>query len=400
VLQAWEQWDAAHQAYARAQKLAPRVFDWHYLDAVVLQRLALQDEAAQRLKDALAASPGYLPARAKLADALFETGDLEESRRLFELLAREPAGEPVGHFGLGRIAARDGRHAEAIPHMQRAIALFPEFGAAYYALALSYRALGRRDEALAALEQHAKFGARWPGLEDPVLGAVAAIRDDAGAILRRGLKLADTGDLAGAIALHEAALVRDPSFAQAHGNLISLYGRAGNWVKAEEHYRAVVASGIDLGDAHYDYGVLLGLQEKWELAADAYRQAIAVNPQDARASNNLGQALERQRQVEAALAAYRQAVDSQPTFRLARFNLGRMLLALGRPAEAIVELEKLTEPRDSEAPRYLFALGTAHVRAGHRDEGVKWATDARQLAVEHGQLELAAAIDRDLARLK
>jgi hypothetical protein len=40
------------------------------------------------------------------------------------------------------------------------------------------------------------------------------------------------------------------------------------------------------------------------------------------------------------------------------------------------------------------------VRAGHRDEGVKWATDARQLAVEHGQLELAAAIERDLARLK
>jgi tetratricopeptide (TPR) repeat protein len=399
VLQAWEQWDAAHQASARAQKLAPRVFDWHYLDAVVLQRLASHDEAAQRLKDALAASPGYLPAREKLADALFETGDLEESRRLFELLAREPAGEPIGHFALGRIAARDDRHAEAIPHLQRAIALFPEFGAAYYALALPIARWTPRRSARCARAAREMRG-RWPGLEDPVLGTVAAIRDDAAAVLRRGLKLADTGDLAGAIALHEAALARDPSFAQAHGNLISLYGRTGNWVKAEEHYRAFVASGIDLGDAHYDYGVLLGLQEKWELAADAYRQAIAVNPRDARAFNNLGQVLERQRQLEAALAAYRQAVDSQPTFRLARFNLGRMLLALGRPAEAIVELEKLTEPRDSEAPRYLFALATAHVRAGHRDEGVKWATDAKQLAVEHGQLELAAAIERDLARLK
>src|SRR6185436_17215936 len=34
VLQAWEQWDAAHAAYARAQVLAPANFEWPYLDAV------------------------------------------------------------------------------------------------------------------------------------------------------------------------------------------------------------------------------------------------------------------------------------------------------------------------------------------------------------------------------
>ena len=32
--------------------------------------------------------------------------------------------------------------------------------------------------------------------------------------------------------------------------------------------------------------------------------------------------------------------------------------------------------------------------------GIKWATDARQLALEYGQDELAAAIARDLASLK
>ena len=77
-----------------------------------------------------------------------------------------------------------------------------------------------------------------------------------------------------------------------------------------------------------------------------------------------------------------------------------MLLALGRPDAAIVELQKLTEPRDAEAPRYLFALATAHVRAGHKEAGIAWATQARQLALEHGQDDLAAAIARDLASLK
>jgi tetratricopeptide (TPR) repeat protein len=400
ALHAWEQWGSAHEAYLRAQALAPATFDWHYLDAVVLERLARHADAASHLEQALRVSPHYLPARVRLAEALLESGERERSRQLFEALRGMPPSEPAAELGLGRLAAMENRHDAAVARLQRAVALFPEWGAAHYALALSYRALGRREEAQRALERHAQYGPRWPAQDDPVLAAVTALRDDAQASLQRGLKLAEAGDLAGAIAAHETALARDPSIAQAHANLISLYGRTRNWAKAEEHYRAVVSLGFNLGEAHYDYGVLLGLQEKWEPAATAFRQAIAVNPRHTRAWNNLGQVLERERPLEPAADAYRKAVESEPTFRLARFNLGRMLIALGRNGDAIAELEQLTEPRDAEAPRYLFALATAHVRAGHSDEGIKWATDARNLALEHGQRELAEAIDRELAKLK
>jgi len=297
-------------------------------------------------------------------------------------------------------SAATGHHDRAVTHLERAVALFPEWGAAYYTLALAYRAVGRVDDAERALQSNAQYGARWPALDDPVFAAVTALRDDAETKLQRGLKLAEAGDLAGAIRQHEAALARDPTIAQAHVNLIALYGRTGDWANAERHYRAVLALGFSLDEAHYDYGVLLGLQEKWALAADAYRQAIATNPRHAPAHNNLGQILEREHRLEEAAVAYRHAVDSQPTFRVARFNLGRMLIALNRPDDAIVELEALTEPRDAETPRYVFALATAHVRAGHRDEGIKRAVEARQLALEYGQAELAAAIERDLARLK
>ena len=403
VLHAWEQWDGAHQAYARAQALAPRAFEWPYLDAVVLQRLARHAEAASRLRQVLAASPDYLPARVKLAEALLDAGqpeNLAASARLFEALVDLPLSKPAAEFGLGRIEAARGRQEAAIDHLQRAVALFPEWGAAHYALALSYRALGRRDEARLALDRHQQYGPRWPAIDDPVLGTVTALRDDAQTRLQQGLKLAEAGDAVGAIAAHEAALATDPSIAQAHANLISLYGNQRNWARAEEHYRAVVALGFNLGDAHYDYGVLLGMQEKWAAAAEAYRQAIAINPRHAGALNNLGQALEQLRDAAAAADAYRRAVDSQPAFRLARFNLGRMLMSQRRDEEAIVELQKIIEPRDAEAPKYLFALATAHVRAGHRNEGVRWATDAARLARELGQHDLAAAIERDLASLR
>ena len=400
ALHAWEQWSAAHEAYARAAALSSRAFEWRYLDAVVLQRLARHGEAAARLREALALSPGYLPARVRLAEALLESGELEESRTLFRTLVAEPAARPAAEVGLGRIAAALREHEIAIEHFTRAVELFPELGAAYYGQALSFRALGRTDAARSALAQHERYGPRWPALADPALATVTALREDAGAILQRGVKLADAGDLDGAIAAHEAALAQDPQLAQAHANLIALYGRAQDWSKAEAHYRAFVRSGAALADAHYDYGVLLGLQQKWDLAIDAYREALALNPMHVRAQNNLGQALEQQRRLAEAADAYREAVEKQPGFRLARFNLARMLIALARPAEAASELEKIVEPRDAEAPRYLFALGVAYLRAGRKEEGIRWSTEAKTLAVQFGQAELAAAIERELGRLK
>ncbi len=400
ALHAWEQWTSAHEVYARAAALAPRAFEWRYLDALVLQRLARHADAVARLREALSLSPDFLPARVKLAESLLESGDLDESKRLFLALVDEPSSRPAVEVGLGRIAAAQIEHETALVHFGRAVMLFPELGAAHYGLALSYRALGRLDEARSALALQQRYGAQWPALVDPVLATVTTLRDDAGAILQRGVKLADEGDTAGAIAAHEAALARDPQLAQAHANLIALYGRERNWSRAEEHYRAFVRSGPGSADAHYDYGVLLGLQQKWELAIDAYREALALNPLHVQAQNNLGQALEQQRKLAEAADAYRKAVESQPGFRLARFNLARMLIALGKPDEAASELEKIAEPRDAEAPRYLFALGVAHLRAGRKAQGIKWSIEAKQLALQFSQTELAAAIDRDLAALK
>lgn len=400
VLHAWDLWEPAHESYTRCQSLAPANLGCQYLDALVLQRLARHADAAGRFKQALAAKPGYLPARVGLAEALLEANDYGESRPMFESLIAEPPAAPAAEFGLGRIDAARGAHDRAVEHFQRAIGLFPEFGPAYYALALSYRALGRVDDARSALAKHAQYAARWPALDDPVRDTVAALRDDAAATLRRGVRFAETGDVAEAIAAHEAALAKDPSLAQAHANLIKLYGQTSDWAKAEEHYRAAVALGGDLSEAHYDYGVLLGLQEKWDLAADAYRKALALNPAYVQAHNNLGQILERRQEFRAASAEYRQALEAQPTFRLARFNLGRMLLALGENDQAIVELTTLSQPVDAETPRYMFALSAAHVRAGQKDEAVKWALEAKRLALQYGQKDLAAIIDRDLAKLK
>src|SRR5262249_57605300 len=122
---------------------------------------------------------------------------------------------------------------------------------------LVHRAPERTDASGGAHKKHGKYGPRWPAIDDPVAATVSALREDAAALVRRGVARADAGDLDGAIAAHEAALAVNPSFAQAHANLISLYGRQKNWAKADEHYRTLVALGENLPHAHYDYRLLL-----------------------------------------------------------------------------------------------------------------------------------------------
>lgn len=400
ALQAWEQWESAHAAYLRAQALAPEAADWWYLDGLVLQRLVRHAEAAECFARAVKASPGLLAARARWAEALFDAGLLEASAGAYDALAAYPAAAPVAALGRGRLAARRSRHAEAIVEFERAIALFPEFGAAHYGLAQSLRALGRRDEARAALERHRVHGTRWPAIDDPLTARVALVRDDPRGHLFRGLRLAELGDLPGAIAAHEEALARNPSLAQAHANLISLYGRTSQWPQAEAHYKAVLAIGYNVDEAHYNYGVLLGLQSRWPEAARVYEAAIAANPLHAMARNNLGQILEADRKLADATDQYRQAVAADPQLRLARYNLGRMLLAARQIEAAASEFEKLREPEDAESPRYLYGLAVANVQAGRREQGIQLARQARQLAERFGQRELVAAIDRDLAGLK
>jgi tetratricopeptide (TPR) repeat protein len=54
-------------------------------------------------------------------------------------------------FDTGLALFNQGRHAEAIPHLDRATRLMPEFGRAYLYLGRSYLSLGKWKEALPSL---------------------------------------------------------------------------------------------------------------------------------------------------------------------------------------------------------------------------------------------------------
>jgi len=400
LLHAYDQFDVAEPWYRHAAQLDPAAFDWAYLLGVVRAERGRYEEAARSLSDAVSKRPRDVPARLKLAEVLLARSDLDASAALCEEILKERPETPQAHYGLGRIEATRGRPAAAVERFRRATELFPGYGAAYYALGLAYRDLGPADEARAALEAYAAHRMEAPPLDDPVLARVRQLKTGALARLAEGVRLGKAGDVEGSIREHEAALAADPGLAQAHANLIAVYGRLGRWDKAEEHYRAAIALGPGLAEAHYDYGVLLVQQRRPQEAAEAFERALAISPNYAAAHNNLGNMLEAEGRTVEAESHYRAAIANDPTYRLARFNLGRMLVAQQKHTEAIAEMEKTLEPEDAETPRYLYALAAAWVRAGDREKGLRYGKEAQQKATALGQTELAATIARDLRRLE
>ena len=400
TLHAWEQWDGAAATYEVARRLASRDRRWWYLAGLLETARGRHGDALPLLERAAALAPGDLAGRLRVAEALLETGDLKGSEPLLLDLAREPRTAAPAEYGAGRVAMARADYAGAIVHFQRAVTAFPKFGAAHYALALAYRRLGRTDEAEKALDRQQQCVACWPATEDAVAALIPAAREDAAAVLKRGIQAATEGNVQGAIDAHERALVLSPGLVQARVNLITLYGRSQRWTDAEKQYREVMASDRNVGEAHANYAQVLIAQRRAADAIPVFRDAIASSPGDGVARNGLGLALEMTGDAAGALAAYQQAVTDAPTLRVARFNYGRALVAAGRLKEAIAEFGKLQKPEDEETARYLFALSAARVRAGDIEGGRSQALAALEMARRYGQTDLAATIQRDLQGLK
>lgn len=400
ALHAHEQLQSASAGYRRARHLDSTSFEWAYLEGLVHARLGNFAAAAASLQDALSLDSAYLPARVALADALVQGGQLYAARAAYLALVRDYPELAVAHYGCGRVAAMLGDNAAALARYRKSVELAPQFGAAHYALALAYRNAGRRDRAVGHFDEYQRLGARHPVPVDPVLERVNAFRWTARHLIGEGARLDAAGRLDESIALHVKALEAEPTAAQAHVNLISLYGRKGERDLAQRHYYAALKLQGDHAGAHYNWGVLLAGAQSPDEAADAFRRAVAVNPFHPQAHNNLAALLAGQGKLEEAATHYKHALSNDPGHRLARFNLGRVLVAVGRPREATEHFEWLLVRESAETPRFTYALATAWLAAGEVDRFRRYAEQALEHARRLGRTELVEQIEEHLKRIQ
>lgn len=396
TLQTYEQYEPAAVCYQRARLLAPAEFRWTYYLAVAQAAAGKHAEAGLTFKDAIRMRPDYLPAQLRLADAVFAAGQSAEAAKLYE----QANGFAQASYGLGRIKAAAGDHAAAAEHFKKAVELFPEYGAAHYALGLALRNLGQTAKAQEHLALSQKFKDVRPLLNDPLLNSIAELNSAASELLKRGVLFEAAGKLPEAIADHERAIEANSQLVQAHINLISLYARTGQFDKAEKHYQAANAINPNMTDSHYNFGVMLTMQDRFGEAATAFQRALQLDPYNAEAHHNYAAMIEREGRLGEAAKHFRRAIENKPGHRMAHFHLGRILVNQDKLAEAIEHFQKSLMPEDEKTPMFTYALGATYSRAGDNTKAILFLRQALKSATAQGQTQLAASIERDLRKLE
>ncbi len=398
ILHAHQEYGAAAACYRRAEALDPKRPSWPYYISAVYAQEGNNAAALLAMDRALNLDSSHVPARLRMAELLLDSGRLDESGEQYRKLLSSEAGAQA-HYGAGRVHAAKGETSAAIESFEKACALFPDYGAAHYALALALRKQGRDAEAqphFARYEEHRLTG---PPSNDALLAELKRLDVAATAYMREGADLEAKGKLAEAAEAHLKALEVDPGMEQAHINLISLYGRLGQPEKATGHYRAAVALNPSRAECYYNFGVLQFSLKHYDTAREAFARALKINPNYAEAHSNLGFLLETQGNVRDAVDHYRRAIENQPGYRLAHFHLGRILVNQRKYGESIAHFEKTLTPEDDSTPGYRYALAVACVRSGNRARGVPMLRQARAEAASRGQGQLAETIGKDLRTL-
>lgn len=382
VLHAYDQLGAARAAYRRAGILDPKSFDWAYYEGAA----STGADAVEPLRRALK-SRDYLPAKLKLAEALLATGDSAGAAAVVKGIDH-----PAAWFLYGR-AAGDPSYYE------KAVAAFPQYGAAIFALAQHRQRSGRAAEAAKLMAAYPSVKTVTPPVEDPLMEAVWALNRGPASLLRKAMSLEQAGRLEEAAQLNEQALQLDPKMTQAHTNLLSAYGRLGRFGQAEHHYRSAIALNPSEAEAHYNFGVLCFQAGKMREAKAAFEAALKADPNHAGAHNNLGAILQESGKLRDAQTHFERAVELDPALRLARFHLGRLYANQRRYGDAIAQFRETVAVDDDATPMYLYALGATYARSGDRLQARDALTQARARAEARGQTHLAASIARDLSRL-
>jgi predicted O-linked N-acetylglucosamine transferase (SPINDLY family) len=296
-------------------------------------------------------APVRAASEARLNAALrhHEAGEADEAGALYRsILADDPHHADSLHL-LGLLTAERGDPAAGAAMIRRAMALAPGQAPYHNNLALSYRLLGRGEDALREYR------------------TAAALRPASGEIHNNlATTLRDLGRHDEAVAQYRLAARHAPAVAEIWYNLANALADRGPEAEVAACFRRAIALKPDYANAHANHGHWLMTRARWAEAEAALAEAARLQPQQAPVWNNLGIALQEQGRVAAAEACYRRALALAPRFTLALYNLGCLLLEQGRTdaAAACQEAAIAADPRCGAA---LLASCMAQLPVLYRD---------------------------------
>jgi tetratricopeptide (TPR) repeat protein len=399
AFQCYGKYELAEICYRRARELAPQSFRWAYYLGNVEAWTGKSGDGIQNIREALKLDARYTPARVRLGDLLFQTGDLDSSLRAYEESVQRDPRLASAHLGRGRVLAERANWSQAIESYLRACELFQNYAAAHYALAMAYRKTGEAAKAQEHLQLYERYKDASQPSEDRLMNDVKSLYVGGLSHFAKGSSLVREGRTNEAVAEFESALRVNPRLVMAHVNLIAIYGDLGRRDKAEQHFREAVALDPGWAEAYFNWGLLLARERKTAEAATAFQKAIEVNPQYTDAHLQLGSLLDDNARSSEAQEHFRLALENGTNIRQAHFLLGRSLIRTGQWADAIQHLLETINVDDDKTPVCLQTLAAAYQRTGDLASAVRYLQQARQQAISRNNTELAAQLQQELKQV-
>jgi tetratricopeptide (TPR) repeat protein len=336
-------------------------------------------------------------------------GRYEDAARAYEELRNADPTSGELHARLGMIYFQQGKFAEAVPMLQRAVKLKPSLTNAAALLAMCQSELGKYDEALPGLK------AAFRQSQDPALKRMAGLH-----VIRVYTFLDRPTDAAQAALELSRAYPKDPEVLYHTGRVFAnlayvqtltlaevapqsvwlhqAKGEAneseGAFDAAVREYRAVLAADPRRPGIHYRTGrALLGRAREPDsppnTLADAAREfelELQIDPTNANAAYELGELQRKANRLDEAQRLFAQALTSDPEFEDALVGLGRTLVAAGQPAQGVPHLERAIaiDPHDEVA---VYQLAQAQRALGQTSDLEKTLARFQRLRLEKQQRE-------------
>jgi len=326
-------WPDAESSYERAVELDGQDYRWRYRLAVASRQNGHLERSLELLQQLATEQPDLAPVHQRLALALLEQGDLAGARIQFERLMELEPRFPQGYTGLANVHLLEGDAEGAVSLLESALKLRPEDRQSHYLLGLSYRALGRQEEAKRELARG--LNATPAYLPVALDFEIERLGVNLTARLDRASTYLGLGRAEEAVSELEITLEDHPDNLQVMNNLSIAYLRLD---RADE-----VARAPEVSKTHLARAGVLGAMGRFEEARVSLGLVIDLEPDNLRAHLMLGRVLELVSQPEAAAIRYATALELAPDDLGAWLGLARNRLELGEVSAARQALTRARE---------------------------------------------------------
>ncbi len=343
------------------------------------------------------ASSAVASIRSRAASAL-TAGDFDGAEALFrQCVALDPSDQLSLH-DLGVVAARRGRHADAIARFEIVLARNPDHADAWLNLALLLASRERHVDAVKAARRGVALRSRDPNAHTVLAHVLSAV-----------------GDLSAAAAACALALAIDPGFAPAHLRLAGLLRGVGDMAGSLASCDALLRLWPKRATGYIERGITLGEAGRPVEAEAAFRAALERDPSDAQALMGLSRSLldaghtdravaeldrgmddvadlgrihmlrgllqQKRGNMQEALAGLKRAIEINPNDASAYLSMGVFLLKSERYVEAVLFLEQGARMKPGMVEFY-ENLAEAHRQLGHHSVAITLLEHASGLAPE------------------